>query len=300
MGAGPARFGVERRGYGNVNGRYIDVDGINTWYLDEGSGPAVVLLHGAALAVDAYITWYRVIEVLRGKFRFIAPDQVGFGRTDMPPGGVYWNRHRRVDHALAFLERLGVRDACLVGHSEGAYMATRLAITAPHLASRLVIVTSGATAPYLGGDADKEWMAAASAAYNDPTRFDSEDDFVRTSGRLSRAENPRYEEILRENYRRAVEVGQERLFREMPAEESNYDTYVKLQQEHIFPHLDALSLPTLLVWAENDATVPVARGLKLLEHIPGAEFHLFRDAAHNVMHDQSAGFNRLLGSWCAG
>ena len=56
----------------------------------------------------------------------------------------------------------------------------------------------------------------------------------------------------------------------------------------------------LLVWAEDDATVPVDRGLKLLERISGAEFHLFRDAAHNVMHDQVEGFNRLLGSWCAG
>ena len=283
-----------------MSGRYIAVDGVNTWYLDEGSGPPIVLLHGAALAVDAEITWFRTMEALREDFRLVAPDQVGFGRTDMPPGGVYWNRHRRVDHALAFIERLGIRDACLVGHSEGAYMATRIAITAPHLASRLVIVTSGATAPYLGGDLDREWMAAAAAAYNDPSRFTSEDDFVRTSGRLSRSADPRFEAILRANYRRAVEVGQERMFREMPAEEANYTTYVKLQEEHIFPHLDSLSIPTLLVWAEDDATVPVARGLKLLERIPGAEFHLFRNAAHNVMHDQAEGFNRLLRSWCAG
>ena len=283
-----------------MNGRFIDIEGKNTWYLDEGTGPTIVLLHGAALAVDAYITWFRTIEALRDRFRLVAPDQVGFGRTDMPPNGVYWNRHRRVDHVLAFLDRLGVRNACLVGHSEGAYMATRLAVIAPHLASKLVIVTSGATAPYLGGDADDEWKAAASAAYNDPSRFDSEDDFVRTSARLGRAEDSRYEAILRENYRRAVEVGQERMFREMPAEDSNYDAYVKLQEEHVFPHLDALSIPTLLVWAEDDATVPVARGLKLLERIPGAEFHLFRNAAHNVMHDQAEGFNRLLRSWCEG
>ena len=283
-----------------MNGRFIEIGGKRTWYLDEGSGPTIVLLHGAALAVDAYITWFRAIEALRDRFRLVAPDQVGFGRTDMPPNGVYWNRHRRVDHVLAFLDCLGVRNACLVGHSEGAYMATRLAVIAPHLASKLVIVTSGATAPYLGGDADDEWKAAASAAYNDPSRFDSEDDFVRTSARLGRAEDSRYEAILRENYRRAVEVGQERMFREMPAEDSNYDAYVKLQEEHVFPHLDALSIPTLLVWAEDDATVPVARGLKLLERIPGAEFHLFRNAAHNVMHDQAEGFNRLLRSWCEG
>ena len=279
--------------------RYIDVDGVNTCYLDEGSGPVIVLLHGAALAVDAGITWFRTVEALRDAFRIVAPDQVGFGRTDMPADGIYRNRHQRVGHVLAFLERLGIHDASLVGHSEGAYVATRLAIVAPHLVSRLTIVTSGATAPYLGGDADAEWMAAAKAAYNDPSRFDSEDDFVRTSARLSRAADPRYEALLRENYRRAVEVGQERMFRDMPPEESHYPAYVKLQEEHLFPYLDALSIPVLLIWAEQDATVPVARGLKLLERIPRAEFHLFRDAAHNVMHDQAHGFNRLLRAWCA-
>ena len=279
--------------------RYIDVDGVNTYYLDEGAGPAIVLLHGAAVAVDARLSWFRTIEALRDEFRLIAPDQPGFGRTDMPADGVYRDRHQRTDHALAFLERLGVRDACLVGHSEGAYMATRLCIEAPHLASRLVIVTSGGTAPALGGEADDAWISASDAAYNDPSRLDGEEAFVRASAHLSRVADARYERILRNNFRRALATGQVDMFRDLPSRDADYRAYVRLQEEHLFPHLGALAIPALLIWADQDATVPVARGLKLLERIPGAEFHLFRGAAHNVMHDCAHGFNRLLRGWCA-
>ena len=114
---------------------------------------------------------------------------------------------------------------------------------------------------------------------------------MRTSAHLSRVSDERYEAELRENYRRALAVDQDRMFREIPAADADYQNYRKLQEEHIFPHLDSFDIPTLLVWAEDDATVPVSRGLKLLERIPGAEFHLFLGAAHNAMHDCAAGFN---------
>ena len=57
-------------------------------------------------------------------------------------------------------------------------MAARIAIVAPEFVSRLVLVTSGGTSPYLGGDADNAWMEASRIAYKSPGRFDSEDTFV--------------------------------------------------------------------------------------------------------------------------
>ena len=281
-----------------MNGTYHNVNGTRTYCLDVGDGPPVVLLHGAAVAVDAYVTWFRTIDALKDKFRVIAFDQIGFGRTDMPKDGIYLNRLKRVDHALAVLAALDVTDACLVGHSEGAFMAARIAIVEPARARSLVLVTSGGTAPYLGGEADKEWMAAADAAYNDPSRFDSEDDFVRTSSHLSHYADEHYETTLRENYRRAIEAGQDRMFANLPASDKDYQKYGELQQKYVLPHLVDLNIPALLIWSTDDGTVPVSRGLKLLEAMPSAELHVIRDAAHNVMHDQTAKFNRVLANFC--
>tara|TARA_B100000686_G_C16589703_1_gene862657 strand:+ start:209 stop:1078 length:870 start_codon:yes stop_codon:yes gene_type:complete len=277
-----------------MEGQQLDIDGVSTYVIDRGEGPTVVLLHGAAVGVDAYITWFRTIDALANDYRVIAFDQVGFGRTDLPADGKYKDRLERVDHALSVLAHLNIRNACLVGHSEGAFMAARIAIVAPEFAERLVIVTSGGTAPYLGGDNDEEWIAASVAAYNDPHKMDSEAAFVRGNGHLSRNPDPEYETILIENYHRALATGQDKLFTTLRSSDIDYHRYGDLQKEHVLPFVGELTIPTLLVWADGDATVPVSRGLKLLDMMPSAEFHLFRDSAHNVMHDQAEKFEILL------
>ena len=281
-----------------MRGDYVDAGGINTYVIDEGVGPVVVLLHGAALAVDAYVTWFRTIEALKTDYRVISFDQIGFGRTDMPADGQYRNRLQRVDHALAVLDTLDIEDACLVGHSEGAFMAARMAIVRPGLASGLVLITTGGTAPYLGGDADADWVAASIEAYNDPHRFDSEEAFVSTSAHLCRHEDAEYEAILRENYQRAMSVGQDQMFKNLPSLESDYLAYGELQNQHVLPYLADVQTPALLIWSTDDRTVPVARGLKLLGLMPSAELHVIRDAAHNVMHDQPRRFHRALTGFC--
>jgi len=282
-----------------LQGQFIEVNGYRTHYFDEGEGPIVVLMHGASIAIDAWLTWHGTITHLSTNFRVVAFDQPGFGRTDMPKDGDYLNRLLRTDHALAFLDRLGVERAILVGHSEGGFIAARMAITRPALAEKLVIVTSGGTAPRLGGELDREWMAASKAAYNYKGGADSEEGFIRGNAILQRNADPAIEAMLRENYRRALASGQIEMFRRRPADETDIERYTLLQEEHIDPYLPQLALPVLIVWAAEDPTVPVERGLRLARLCPGADFHVFGGASHMVMFDRREAFNGLLAVWCA-
>lgn len=88
------------------------------------------------------------------------------------------------------------------------------------------------------------------------------------------------------------------MFANLPASDKDYQKYGELQQKYVLPHLVDLNIPALLIWSTDDGTVPVSRGLKLLEAMPSAELHVIRDAAHNVMHDQSTKFNRVLTNFC--
>jgi len=281
-------------------GKFIEVAGYRTFYIDRGEGPVLLLLHGASVAIDAYSTWHSLIEALASRFRVIAFDQPGFGRSDMVKDRRYVNRLGRVPHALGFLDALDIRRATLVGHSEGAFMATRMAIERPALAAGLVIVTSGGTAPRLGGALDRGWMEASKSAYDYGGGADTEDGFIRANGSLSRAADPALERLLRGNYRRAAAAGQIEMFRNLPADERDLDLYVRLQETHIHPHLAALETPTLIVWASSDPTVPVERGVALMRLFPQADLHVFGGASHMVMLDRAEGFNRLLAGWCAG
>jgi pimeloyl-ACP methyl ester carboxylesterase len=281
-----------------MQGKFIDAGECRTFYLDEGKGPVIVLMHGAGATSDAYGAWFRTIPDLARSFRVIAFDQIGFGRTDMPKDGWYVDRLGRVDHALAFLDALGIDKAILVGHSEGAFMAARMAIVRPALVQKLVIVTSGGTAPRLGGKADRGWMAASSHAYDFRALTESEESYVRGNNRLAKVSDPEFETILRDAYRRAAERNQLEIFCNLPESETNFLKYVELQEQHIHPHLAKLTAPTLLVWATEDHTVPVERGLALMRMIPNADMHVLANAAHMVMFDRTAAFNRVLGAWC--
>ena len=179
-------------------------------------------------------------------------------------------------------------------------MAARMAILRPDLAARLAIVTSGGTAPRLGGELDRDWIAASRAAYDYRGGADTEDGFILMNSRLSKIADAQFELMLRENYRRAVASGQIEMFRRRTPSETDPENYARLQEKYIHPHLGQLVMPVLIMWAAEDPSVPVERAVRLMRLIPHADLHVFGGAAHMVMLDRREAFNRLLADWCAG
>lgn len=280
-----------------MQSRFILAGGIRTWVTEGGSGSPIVLLHGASIAVEGYGTFYRQMESLADSFRVITFDQVGFGRTDMPRDGKYRDRLDRTEHATAVLDALGVRGASLVGHSEGAFIAARIAVIRPELASKLVLMTTGGTAPALGGALDEPWMAAARAAY-DYRRFPASADEYVAAARPGA--DDRHARLLHEQYSRALASGQAVMMQALHATgPTDYHAYVRLQEKHILPGLRDLTIPALLIWAGEDATVPVERGLALLRLMRGADMYVVGAAGHNLMHDRPEIVTSLLRGFCA-
>lgn len=276
-----------------VHTKVLEAGGITTRYLVAGEGRPVVLLHGTSLGIDAQATWMRTILALAQRFRVYAPDMVGFGGTAPAPDGRHVQRMERCFYVRAFLQVLGLERCAMVGHSEGAFVATRLAIETPRLVEALVIVASGATAPRLGAEADAAWSAAAEAVYDVAGGCTTEEDFVATIAPLSTTNPPDYLDLMRRNYRDARNSGQfERLIE--ASVKGDYKNYTRLQEEMLFPGLPQITARTLLIWAGADATVPVARGVALLDLLPDADMHVLGHAAHMVMIDRPRAFNRLL------
>ncbi|SDO70394.1 Pimeloyl-ACP methyl ester carboxylesterase [Pedococcus dokdonensis] len=99
---------------------------------DEGSGPAVVLLHAG---VADRRMWDAVAPVLAHTFRVIRPDLRGFGQTPMPP-----EKYADADDVDALMDSLGVTDAAVVGSSFGGRVAMELATLHPTRVSSLVLM----------------------------------------------------------------------------------------------------------------------------------------------------------------
>ncbi|MGY2133955.1 alpha/beta fold hydrolase [Hymenobacter sp. HD11105] len=99
------------------------------------NGRVVVLLHGKNFFA-AY--WRETIKALTGAgFRVIAPDQVGFGKSDKP--ALHYSFHQLARNTKHLLDTLGVAKAVIVGHSMGGMLATRFALLYPEATERLVL-----------------------------------------------------------------------------------------------------------------------------------------------------------------
>jgi haloalkane dehalogenase len=120
--------------------RFIGVDGHTVHYVDEGSGPTLLLLHGNP-------TWsfvYRdVIRALRDEFRCVAVDYPGFGLSSAGPGYRYLpEEHAQV--VTAFIDALALRGITLVAHDWGGPIGIATVAQRPTAFTGLVLANTWA------------------------------------------------------------------------------------------------------------------------------------------------------------
>src|SRR5215210_3605377 len=101
-----------------------------------GEGAPVLLLHGSA---SSSAMWNPAIEILKPRFRAIAPDLIGYGRTDSWPAGHDFSLDEEV-RLIAPLIAAAARPSHVVAHSYGGAVALRLAVAHPALIRSLTLI----------------------------------------------------------------------------------------------------------------------------------------------------------------
>jgi pimeloyl-ACP methyl ester carboxylesterase len=120
--------------------KLVRANDIDIAYVEAGDGPPVVVLHGAFASTgpawaDSPIAYVRHMATLAKHFRVIAPDVRGSGATVHPGGSVSYSL--LADDVLALVDVLGLDRPALVGFSDGAAIATVVAIRQPEAVSAL-------------------------------------------------------------------------------------------------------------------------------------------------------------------
>lgn len=126
-----------------VQSKYILVDGVRTHYLEAGAGPVLILLHAGEFGGCAEISWEFNIEALAKHFRVLAPDMIGFGRTeklrDFGSHGA-----RMIEHVTRFLETMCIDEADFIGNSvSGRFLCRVASRSKPDWPIRKMICVSG-------------------------------------------------------------------------------------------------------------------------------------------------------------
>jgi pimeloyl-ACP methyl ester carboxylesterase len=120
-------------------GRFITVRGVRLHYVEQGTGTPLILLHGNGSMIQDFKS-SGLIDLAAKKYRVIAFDRPGFGRSDRPRSTV-WTPEAQADLIAAALEQMAVRRAIVLGHSWGTLVALSLALRNQQEVEALVVVS---------------------------------------------------------------------------------------------------------------------------------------------------------------
>jgi pimeloyl-ACP methyl ester carboxylesterase len=145
---------------------YFDSGGVRIHYEDQGEGAPVILVHG--FGTDARAHWgdSGLIRFLATRYRVIAPDARGHGRSDKPHSRDHYGMRNMCGDIVRLLDHLGIRRTLLVGYSMGSRICLELLYEHPEYLRAVVLGGFGANgAMSIPGQRDR--IAAALLA-DDP------------------------------------------------------------------------------------------------------------------------------------
>jgi len=233
-------------------------------YHDEGSGPAVVLLHGFPLS--SYV-WRGLIPALAARHRVLAPDLLGLGASDKPAGAPLDIR-AQAGYVTELLAHLAIDRVALIGHSTGGGIA-QLLVDGRDDVEALVLIDSIAFDRW-----PTEGIGEIQVVQADRETHDAAELVVRSALRLGTVEDQLTDKDV-EAYVAPWSPPSpvEGLFRFARALDG-------LGLEQLERSMTAWGLPTLILWGEDDPFHPVDIAERLNAAIPSSALGLVPGCGH--------------------
>ena len=262
--------------------------GVDTFYLEAGSGPPVILLHGLGASNSSMLP---TLWNLARDHRVLAPDLPGFGGSEKPIRS--YDFAFFADWLKAFMDAVGVDKADLVGNSLGGRIALEAGLSVPDRVGRMVLLCPSpaflrgrqyvpivkllrpelAVVPMLlthGAVVEGVRSMFSKPARLRPEWYDAfADEFLRVFA------SPRG--------RVALFSAARQVYLEEPAGEQGF-----------WQRLPALKRPALFVWGAKDWLVPARFEHHISEALPNCESVVLKDCGHVPQYELPAKTNRLI------
>lgn len=247
----------------------ITVDGLTVRYIDEGVGETVLLLHGWNAPAETYRL---IIDLLKTRFRVVAPNAPGCGGSDEPPRA--WSVDDFADFTAKFAHALGIEKATLMGHSFGGRTIIKLMSRKPRpfAVDKIVLLDAAGIKPkrslsyYV-----KVYSFKAMKAVCGVPPFKQLFPHAVENARKKRgsADYQQASAVMRATMSRCI-------------------------NEDLTKLLPAIDVPTLLIWGENDTATPL-RDAKIMERrIPDAGLVVLEGAGHFAFAERWGQCSRVL------
>jgi pimeloyl-ACP methyl ester carboxylesterase len=230
---------VDRREY-PFEPRALDVGAGRLSYVDEGQGSPIVMVHGTP-------TWsflYRhLIRELRPRYRCVAPDHLGFGLSDRPPGWSY-RPEDQARNLARLIDSLALKDLTLVVHDYGGPIGLAYALEHPDNVRRLVLFNTWMWS--FAGDRQIERVSRILGGRLGRFLYERLGFSVRVMLRHAIADRRRYAREIERHYLKALDGYATWIYaREVLGSSDWYDGLWR-RRDRIAP------IPALLIWGMKD------------------------------------------------
>lgn len=274
--------------------KFVTVAGLRTRTIEQGHGPAVILLHGASLGSSADV-WRRNLGPLADLgLRVVAYDQPGFGLTDDPPD---WGIGFRTSFILKLMDALAIDRAALVGHSQAGNMAAELAVSNPDRVSHVVVLGTGSLLPPLSDGVKKSGPAEGEEGGDkEPTAADVRALLEHNLYNHSLVTDAEVENRLRmstgKNFRAFLARN--------AAGSRNKGAPKDPNKKAMWQRLGEVKQPMLMIYGRDDRGQAAKRATELKQQQPALNLHVVPNCKHLVQWDAEKDFYRLAGPFLRG
>jgi 4,5:9,10-diseco-3-hydroxy-5,9,17-trioxoandrosta-1(10),2-diene-4-oate hydrolase len=271
--------------------QFVSVDGLQLRYIEEGSGPSVLFLHGASLGSSADVFVRNLGPFAKSGFRAVAFDYPGFGLSEIPAKQSTAQQRNSIPK---FIDAAGLGKTALIAHSRSGGFAIQLALEDPSRYSHVVILGTGSLLPLqteaqvgryeaVQARVDKE-MAAKEPTVEDARKLLQADTFNHS---LISDEDValRHRSMIGRNFK----AHQDRQSHEAPAAPAGTAAPAK----PLWERLADLKMPLLMIFGREDRAHAGERAELLKKQQPNINLHIVNGCKHMVHWDAFDDLMRL-------
>lgn len=271
------------------------IQGVRLHYVEMGSGPLVVLLHGFP---DFWYSWRHQLPPLAAAgFRALAPDLRGYNQSDKPVGIANYRLELLTEDVVGLIRHVGERSANIVGHDWGGVIAWKLAASRPEVVDRLAILNAPHPSAFRRElRRPAQWRRSAYIFFFQlpwlPECTLQGNDFA----------------LFTRTFRRQARITPDDMHRYQRAWSApgtltaslNYYRAAWRYPDPMLDHFPAIQAPTLLIWGERDPYLGLGMTEGLNQWVANLRVERFADAGHWVQNDAREQVNRLLCEFFSG
>jgi pimeloyl-ACP methyl ester carboxylesterase len=252
---------------------FVENQATRIYWDEQGRGAPLLLIMGLGYTS---IMWTRIRPALAQRFRTIAFDNRGVGRSDVPPGP--YSIATMASDALAVLDTAGIARAHVFGVSMGGMIAQEFALQYPARTRLLVLGCTAAGGPLAVRPESKAIDALFARGMTPEQARDAILPYIYD------ASTPR------------EKIDQDIALRQpwLPTPEGYIAQMQAILAWESYSRIAEITAPTLVVHGKSDALVPPANGELIAKRIPGAKLVLLDHASHLFLTDQTEAAQKVI------